>query len=245
MSCPATFFTKIERGGEDTAPHPLAGGGRTATVFPGLKSPLRGAREVSLRRFPYRDAQLSIAVLCVLLAIAVPASGADDLETRLERGEIVTSSRSIPGSDLPEGTSQAVIEAPPAKVWAVIDDCGRYKGVMPRVIASRQVERKGDKVQCEITVKIPVLGELKSITEATHIAGPPKWSRTWHLLTGADYKVNEGSWTLTAFDAAGTRTRAVYKMHAELNAWVPGFIVKRGQTEGLMQVMQGVRSAVK
>ena len=196
-------------------------------------------------RHPYRNAQLSILAATVLSALALPASGADDLDARLDRGEIITSSRSIPGSDLPEGTSQAVIEAPPAKVWAIIDDCAHYKGIMPRVIASRLVERKGDKVSCEITVKIPVLGELKSITEAIHVSGPPKWSRTWHLVSGADYKVNEGSWTLTAFDAAGTRTRAVYKMHAVLTAWVPGFIVKRGQSEGLMQVMQGIRSAVK
>ena len=175
----------------------------------------------------------------------LPASGAEDTESRLARGEILTSSRTIAGSDLPEGTVQAVIDAPPAKVWPFIDDCAHYAKTMPRVVKSKLVERSGEHVKCQITVKIPVLGELTSVTDAVHVAGPPRWSRTWHLLSGEDYKTNEGSWTLTAFDAAGTRTRAVYKLHAEINAWVPGFIVKRGQHEGLMQVMEAIRAAVK
>jgi len=204
-----------------------------------------GNQEAHVSIIPFRLLHLKFAVGTLLLAIGLPASGAEDNDARLARGEILTSSRTIAGSALPEGTAQAVIEAPPAKVWPVIDDCSRYAKTMPRVVKSRLLERGGGHVKCQITVKIPVLGELTSITDAVHVAGPPRWSRTWRLVSGEDYKSNEGSWTLSAFDAAGTRTRAVYKMHAEINAWVPDFVVKRGQREGLTQVMEAIRVAVK
>ena len=63
------------------------------------------------------------------------------------------------------------------------------------------------------------------------------------MLRG-DYKHNEGSWVLTPFDAAGTRTRAIYKIWAEPNVSLPNFVVRRAQEGALPDLMKKLRSSV-
>lgn len=188
---------------------------------------------------------MRIRAVFTLLVVSLPvsvaqAAGADD---KLAAGEIVVSTRDV-GADLPEATVQAVIEAPPAAVWKIIDDCGNYRKVMPRIIDSKMHSRNGGVAVCEVKFDMPApFSDLVSVTEATSTGGPPQWKRTWKFLRG-DYKRNEGSWTLTAFDAEGKRTRAVYKVLAIPNSSVPNFMIRKAQEGALPDVMKRVRQAV-
>ncbi len=180
-------------------------------------------------------------------AIALPASSRaeDDSQTRLARGDILISTRTMAGSDLPEVTAQAVLPAAPEKVWRIIEDCGNYKRTMQRVAASKELERKGNRVVCEVTIDLPFpLSDLTGVTEAVHVVGPPKWSRTWHLLRG-DYEKNEGSWTLTTFAGDANRTLAVYKLHAIPNSAVPAALIRKGQRDSLPKLIEHLREIVK
>lgn len=184
-------------------------------------------------------------VLVALVAAGVPltvalAAGPDD---KLAAGEILVSTRDV-GADLPEATVQAVIDAPPAAVWKVVDDCGNYKKVMPRIVDSKMHSRTGNVAICEVKFDMPApFSDLVSVTEATSTAGPPQWKRTWKFVRG-DYKRNEGSWTLSAFDAEGKRTRAVYRVLAIPNTSVPNFMIRKAQEGALPDVMKRVRQAV-
>lgn len=183
-----------------------------------------------------------IGMAGLLCALAAPAF-AD--EARLAKGDILVSTRAVPGSDMPEATVVAVIDAPPDRVWRIIDDCAAYKRTMPRIKASRLVERSGTRVVCEVTVEMPFpFSNLTSVSEGLHTVGPPKWARSWHMLRG-DYHKNTGSWTLSAFDAAGTRTRAVYKLHVEPKVSIPNAILRKAQASTLPDVMERLRESVR
>ena len=176
------------------------------------------------------------------LWIAASSSWAADIETRLAAGEVVVSTRAVAGAELPEAIVQAVIDAPPAAVWKLVDDCNGYKRTMPRIADSKELSRSGVNSVCLVTVDMPMpMSNLTSTTEVVSTPGPATWKRAWKLIKG-DYKRNEGSWVLTAFDAEGKRTRAVYRVIADPNVSVPNFVIRKAQESALPDMMKKIRS---
>ncbi len=152
----------------------------------------------------------------------------------------------VKDSDVPELVMQGVIEAPPEKVWPLIDDCGAYDKHMARIGASKQLERDGGRVVCRVTAQMPFpLSDLTAETVATHAVEPGvRWSRTWTLLKG-DYKLNDGSWVLTPFRGDPKRTLAVYQIHVEPKVPLPDALIRSVQARALPDVMEKLRALVK
>lgn len=192
-------------------------------------------------RAPLKSMILAISAVgaCGLLASAAWAA---DIESRLAAGEIVVTTRAVAGAELPEAIVQAVIDAPPAAVWRIVDDCNGYKRTMPRIAESKELSRSGATSVCVVTVDMPMpMSNLTSTSEATSTPGPGTWKRTWKLIKG-DYKRNEGSWVLTAYDAEGKRTRAVYRVIADPNVSVPNFVIRKAQESALPDMMKKIRT---
>ena len=188
---------------------------------------------------------LLLTLLAATLLIATSAGAADKSESaRLERGEIIVRQTPVKGSDMPAATVKAIIEAPPEKIWAVIDKCARYKKVMPRTAESKELSRKGPVVHCRITVELPFpFSNLTSTTKAVHTTRKGYWQRAWTLVEG-DYKINSGSWTLTSHGDTGKRTMVVYRMHAEPNVSLPVWLQKRAARSTLPGLIKAVDKAV-
>lgn len=196
------------------------------------------------RRMSLLVACLGVASVC-LGATTSASQAQDDTQARLAKGEILVSTRAVAGSDLPEVTAQAMFAVPTEKLWKVIDNCGNYKNTMDRIKESKELERKGNRVVCEVLVGLPFpLSDLHSVTEAVHVVGPPKWSRTWKLLRG-DFDRNEGSWTLTPFAGDPNRTLAVYRLHTEPHIHVPAAVLRKGQRDSLPKMIEHLREIVK
>jgi hypothetical protein len=177
----------------------------------------------------------------LLLTAAAPASAADDEESRLEKGETVVTNRTVKGYDTPETTGKAVINAPPAKVWSIISRCADYVRTMPRIKASKEVSRQGNKIVCQVTIIMPApYSNLTATTDVTHTEAAPKFTRVWKLIEG-DYKVNAGSWVLTPFKGDPKRTLAVYTVLAEPKTWIPAWIRKAAQKKSLPEMMDRIR----
>ena len=186
--------------------------------------------------FSLRSALLTTTLLGASLALPCSSVAAGDLESRLAAGEIVLTTRSVAGCELPEATLTAVIDAPPAKVWKIVEDCNSYSRTMVRIAESKEVARNGNVSQCKVTIDMPFpISNLTSIAEATSTAGPPQWKRQWKLVSG-DYKRNEGAWTLTAFDAEGTKTRVQYRVLADPNVTVPNYVIRKAQELSLIHI---------
>jgi hypothetical protein len=184
-------------------------------------------------------------VLVSLLATAAPAR-ADD-SAKLAAGEIIVEPVEHPGT-LPGAKVRAVIEAPPEAVWRVIDDCGNYKENLVRLVESAEISRMGNEkraiVQCKTVLDVPwPMNDLVAYTKAVHLAQDGVYSRKWKLEKG-DFTVNEGSWTLTAFDAERKRTLVLYETHAVPTSSVPDFLVEGAQKRGLPDLMIKLRASV-
>jgi ribosome-associated toxin RatA of RatAB toxin-antitoxin module len=181
-----------------------------------------------------------------VLVLLVPGVGlADSWKQKLDQGEIMVFGRPVKGSDLPEVVVKAVINAPPARVWALVSRCANYDKFMPRIKASRELSRKGGRILCRVTVDMPFpYSDLTATTEVRHTVGKQRWYRRWKLIKG-DYKVNRGSWVLTPFNGDNKRTYAVYRAQAVPNAYVPGAIRRMAQKSSLPKMIKALRAKTK
>lgn len=185
------------------------------------------------------------ATLMLLVVLAPSLAAADKFQDKLDRGEILCYPVEVKGSDAPRMVVKAVINAPPARVWKLIDACGRYKGTIPRIAASKEVSRektaRGERVLCRVTIDMPFpYSDKTSLTEAFHTVSKTRWVRRWTLIKG-DYKVNTGSWVLTPFKGDPNRTYVHYRVHAVPDAWVPGWVKNMAQKRSLPKMIRRLR----
>ncbi|MEZ4459946.1 MAG: SRPBCC family protein [bacterium] len=185
-----------------------------------------------------------LSLLAVLVTTSV-AVAKPSFHERLAAGEIIVETKAVKNSDIPQAIVTAVIDAPPANVWAIISDCNHYEKNMIRVAEAKELSRKGDEVVCEVTTDMPFpLSNLTAQTRAKHTVGPPVWSREWKLIKG-DYKSNEGGWRIQSFDLEGTKSLVVYTVHAVPDMMVPDSLIKKAQRDTLPDLMKNLRKKVK
>ncbi len=193
-----------------------------------------------------RSPRVALMTMTAVLVLLTPGAGqADSWKQRLDQGEIMVYTRPVKGSDLPEIVVKAVINAPPAQVWALVSRCARYAKFMPRIKASRELSRKGGRILCRVTVDMPFpYSDLTATTEVRHTVSKDRWYRRWRLIKG-DYKVNRGSWVLTPFGGDSKRTYAVYRAQAVPNAYVPGVIRRMAQKSSLPKMIKALRAKTR
>lgn len=184
----------------------------------------------------------SLVATTTLSARAARAGDSDDV--RLDRGEVLVHTRPVPGSDTPVFVGRGVIDVPPAQLWALAQDCGRYAGRLPRVVRSRELSREGPVAICETTSKPPFpLGEMTSVTRAVHEVTVGRWTRRWTLVRG-DYDLNSGAWILTPFGPTGQRTLLTYEVQVEPKLPVPAWLQRRAQARGMPDLYEHLRVAM-
>jgi len=183
------------------------------------------------------------ALLLFLLLASVPARAADDRQARLESGEAIIETHDFPGSPIPEAVLTEVIDAPPERVWQVIDNCANYAKTMVRIKAAKELSREGGVVRCECIFQSPwPMSDLRSVTVAHHTAGPDRWVREWTFEAG-DYKDNRGRWLITRWPKG--RSLVEYRVHTEPRTGVPVSLLRLGVSLGLPALADKLRADVK
>jgi uncharacterized protein YndB with AHSA1/START domain len=162
---------------------------------------------------------------------------------RLGRGEVLVSTEPKAGSKNPTLVVQAVIEAAPADVWAVIEDSSQYARFMPRVKRAEELLRDGNRIHTRVTVDMPFpLRNLTATTEVFHTEEPPsRFVREWKQLSG-DYRSNEGSWTLTTHEEDPARTYVLYAAHIEPKIPIPKKIQSAVQERAMPKMIDVIRA---
>lgn len=164
---------------------------------------------------------------------------------RLGRGEILVHTEPVPGSSAPRLVMRAMVQAPPERVWAIIDDCANYRRNMAGVKDSRELSRQGDVVRVQVTVGMPFpLKDLTSVTEGVHTVTPGRYCREWKLVQG-DYHANSGSWTLVCFEDDPDRTLVHYRLHAEPKIRIPGALQKVAQKKAAPKIIEQLRRQLR
>ena len=150
----------------------------------------------------------------------------------IDPGAVQVRASAVKGSDMPRITAKAVLSQPPEKVWAIVSDCSKYKGRMPRVASARLVKKEGNKHTCEVTVEVPFpFSNLTAKTEAVHEETPEGMTRRWKLVSG-DYKKNDGSWEIKPIDG-GKKSEVTYTLHVEPNTSLPSSILEAAQKKAI------------
>ena len=159
----------------------------------------------------------------------------------LERGEVIKRIEPVKGAPVPRVRAYILIDAPPQKMFALIDRCGDYKKIMPRMPLSRELSRKGREVVCKVQIKLPMfLGTLNSVTRGVHTVGPPAWGRAWTLVSG-DYKRNVGRWRLTPYKGNPNVTLVEYVLHAVPDLSLPNSVLRSANGRAIPGMLRSFR----
>ena len=188
-------------------------------------------------------AHFRYSILLVVALVPLPAA-AGDWVARLDRGEIFVYTRHVRNSSTQEIVVKAVINATPSRVWRLISRCNDFPRTMPRIKASRELSRKGNRVVCRTTVDMPFpYADLSSTVTAVHSVGKGRWVRRWDQIRG-DYRKYQGSWVLTHFQGQQARTLLVYRAHVKPRAWIPDWIRRAAQKRSLPDMIKKFRKLV-
>ncbi len=183
--------------------------------------------------------------LFLVFAVSSAQGASSTLEARIDGGEVVIKARPVPGSPIPHVKAVGVIDASPAIVWSLVEDCNQWKQNLTRIERAETVWRKGEDVRCKVTVDMPFpVDDLTAITDAKHREKNGTFQRKWKLVEG-DYRVNRGSWTITSFKGNANRSLVVYEVHAEPQMSVPDFIVKAAQNRSIPKLYEKLRQRVR
>jgi len=162
----------------------------------------------------------------------------------LGAGDIAVSIHSVKGADSEAMRVRAVIEAPAAKVWEIIEDCDRYESTFDHIASARLLRRSGAEWTCEVTFDMPFpMSDLRAVTRAKHTERKGYYERRWHLLSG-DYDYYEGYWRVELYKGSSTRTLVTYHAHVVPSMYVPGWVERRIRTTGPPKMIKRLRAEV-
>ena len=188
---------------------------------------------------------VSLSTLIVLSILSNSHAQKMTNEAALRAGEVEIHTESIPKSSMPKLVAEAIFNAPPAKLWKILEDCSSYKKNMQSISSSRALGTVNGKLRCEIVIDLPwPLDDLRSVTDAIHVVEVNKlYQRSWTLVEG-DYTANRGFWRLVALDK-GTKTYIRYEIHIEPKTSVPNFLKKSAQKSKIPDLFEHLRSLVE
>ena len=194
---------------------------------------------------------LTVPGLSTTLAVADDANGGwSDVHAR---DGVSVSARAHAGSKIHEMRAISIIDAPPERVLAVLDDIERYPSFMPPTTVARLLSRDKDQSYYYMEINPPVIarrdycirvgmqrfpdGRLRSHW-STDNSGCPAERRGVVRVPS-----NVGEWILQPLDE-GRRTHVVYRCHIEVGGQVPAWMVNRVSATELPNVLKAVKTAV-
>ena len=194
---------------------------------------------------PYLRVPLAMSLCALTLFFAAPARGDDP-----SGHEIRVRTVPVPGRDQPRLIADAIVEAPPARLWAILRDCNRYRTNLPSISHSRELSRSGDlaagtaQIRCEITVDLPwPLDDLTSISVARHRSLPGGgFERSWRLESG-NYEYNEGSWRIEAREG-GQKSYLRYTLLVQAATALPDWLKRSAQRRSIPKLFRHLRRLV-
>ena len=179
-------------------------------------------------------------VVLVLAMMAAPAVAAD--AARLSLGEIFVTSQTVASFDMKQVHLEAVINAAPERVWGIVTDCANFKRTMPTIAESAELSHERDVSTCSSTLDLLwPLPNLEATTRVVREVTDGQWRAEWKLVSG-DYKYNQGSWNLTAFQGDPNRTLVVYEVLVAPKISVPAALELFGKTRALPAMIRGFRA---
>ena len=138
------------------------------------------------------------------------------------------------------------VDAPPAAVWEVLRDCGKFEEFLPGVAHSRLTQREAGVAYCDETIDLPFpLRDLESLSRVREepLAGGG-FARRWEVVRGT-YRRRRGAWLIYPLDQAAARSLVVYEVDMEPETMIPDFLIRYAQSTAAPEVFRAVRERVQ
>ncbi|MCP5057835.1 MAG: hypothetical protein GY937_14110 [bacterium] len=177
----------------------------------------------------------------------LPALSVDQWEV-LERGEVVVTELPPNGGNGYAYKTYGLVEAAPAHVWRVIQDCDQLDEYMPRMALAVETEQTENSYVCETEIDLPFplsnrRNKARSILE--RLAGGV-FQRHWTLTDGDwDYHRHDGSWTIHPWGDAGERSLLENWIDSWPKTAVPDFVVDAARTVQAPAAFEAIRERVR
>lgn len=187
----------------------------------------------------------SYAATASLSATRAGWTASENDRSKLATGKVIVQTRTVANSEYPLFRAYGIVDAPPAKVWKVVEDCANYDKHLPRIAASKLVSKSGQTVRCETELKFPApFPNATVVSDAVHEELPGStFVRTWSFVRG-DFDENRGRWLILPFAEDGNQSLVMYETHAEPHAPVPVKLLQLAQKRALPQLFDKLRSSV-
>lgn len=154
----------------------------------------------------------------------------------------------------PEIIAVDELDAPPAKVFAVVTDFEHGAEFMPHLVFSRVLWRHGDELLNWASAKFPLAERRDWVVRfhLEHLAGGAlraSWRpepSAWSPRPGGAVRmtVNSGSWLIEPLDG-GRRSRATYRVTAEPGGWIPAWLARPAETAAVRDLFEAIRGRVR
>ena len=219
----------------------------------------------------YRLSLIALAAFCAVFATAAesppsikaavpkPAKSTDPADgwTQESAGkDVAIHSRPRAGTGVKEFRAIGEIDAPPAAVFAVLDDSEAYPSFMPYTSECRVLKRDKDTVLAYQRLELPIVNDRDYTLRSKHQRwmgpdGPIYWIR-WEPANDLGpaekpgvQRVNvcEGGWLLEPTDSGGTR--AVYTIYTDSGGAIPPMLANNGSRVAIRKVYDAIRKQVK
>lgn len=166
---------------------------------------------------------------------------------QVDRGEVVSWMIEAEGSPVKEGIALGLVEAPPARVYAVVTDNARFADFMPYVEEST-VETRPDGTlvnRQRLDLPWPVRDreyEIALVNEVLADAEPPLWRSSWSHLEGfGNIEESRGAWRVFA---CGDISLVEYQVLTDPGGSIPNFLKNSATRRSLRSLVEAVRERV-
>jgi carbon monoxide dehydrogenase subunit G len=191
----------------------------------------------SLRRLPL--IAVAVAIVSVMPLSARNLLLPNNLEERLQRGEVVVGLREDGGTKYVTGS--VLIDEPPEKVWPIMTNPFEFRRrISPRMKDVEVVKDQANLSVLKITLDVVLIPHFTYVVESTYENG----ERVDFKRIGGILKDFRGSWQMSPMHN-GSQTELTYCMYVDPGFPVPQWIIREGVKTELPRTLMALRQRVK
>jgi hypothetical protein len=181
---------------------------------------------------------------------------ASDWAAEANANGVAIHSRTRSGSAIKEFRGAGVIDAPPATVFAVLDDSGSYASFMPYTAESRVLQRDKNSTLGYQRLHLPLVSDRDYTIRSENAKWPGPDGMIYRIRwvaandlgpapTPGVIRVNlcEGGWLLEPQGSGATR--ATYSIYTDSGGAIPPMIANSGSRVAIRKVFEAIRKQVK
>jgi Polyketide cyclase / dehydrase and lipid transport len=173
-----------------------------------------------------------------------------------ESNGVLIYSRTRSGFSAKEFRAIGLIDAPPDRVFAVVDDAEAYPSFMPFTAETRVLKRSEDYLIAYQRLKLPFVADRDYTIVSTHKVWrggeapihQVAWTTANEFGPGPQSGVRrvqicEGSWLLER--EGKNATRAIYQIYTDSGGSIPAIIANSGSRIAICKIFEAIRKQVK